>query len=108
MTPICRSRRASPGVPDNPVCVSCDRSGALPRVQRVSSRPPAASGERPRALRSARCPTTASYVFFDSADPLVPQATNHTLDVYRVGGAGRVWLPARAARHGWVGRELPR
>jgi hypothetical protein len=58
------------------VCVSCDPNGAPPVYDAgfVTGNP----GLVPvRAMSD-----DGSYVFFQTVDPLVPQATNHTLDVY--------------------------
>lgn len=62
------------------VCVSCDPNGAPP----ISD---AFFGHSAGLVQAAAPPVRAisndgSYVFFDSADPLVPQDGNSTLDVY--------------------------
>jgi hypothetical protein len=60
-------------------CVSCNPSGAAPASNSIFSRsaPGNAASAPPRAISS-----DGSYVFFDTADALVPQDTNGTLDVY--------------------------
>ncbi|MGN6372476.1 MAG: hypothetical protein ACTHM1_05740 [Solirubrobacteraceae bacterium] len=60
-------------------CVSCDPSGAAPVSNALFTRSAmteAFSGPV-RAMSN-----DGAYVFFDSADPLVPKATNGTLNVY--------------------------
>ncbi len=62
-----------------PVCVSCDPSGAPPVSNALFTRS-ALGGPAvgpPRAMSD-----DGSYVFFDTADALVPQDGNGTLDVY--------------------------
>ena len=70
------------------VCVSCDPSGAAPvsnaRFARSYSEGPASGPVRAMS-------DNGEYVFFDSADPLVTEAENHTLDVYEW-HAGRISL----------------
>jgi hypothetical protein len=70
----------SPSVADNPVCVSCDPSGAKPVSDAFfghSAGPQLPAGPSVRAVsENGEC------VWFDSADPLVPQDTNGTLDAY--------------------------
>ncbi len=68
------------GVADNPVCVSCDRSGSQP-VSNAFFATTAAS-ESPAGGPVRAMSDDGSCVFFDSADPLVGQAQNQTLDVY--------------------------
>jgi hypothetical protein len=61
------------------VCVSCDPSGALP----VSNALFARSADDSQSAGPVRAMSDdGSYVFFDTADPLVPQDGNGTLDVY--------------------------
>ena len=69
-----------PGVPDNPMCVSCDRSGARPDSNAFFAHPAASSVPAGGPVRAMS--DDGLCVFFDSADPLVTQAENHTLDVY--------------------------
>lgn len=77
------------------VCVSCDPSGAPPVSNALFER---------SALRGAdAAPLPAmsedgAYVFFDSADPLVPQAENKTLDVYEW-HEGRISLIGSGSDH---------
>jgi len=62
------------------ICVSCDPSGAAPVSNAEFARsgvPQNPQGGVPRGISD-----DGSYVFFDSADPLVPQATNGKLNVY--------------------------
>jgi hypothetical protein len=62
------------------VCVSCDPSGAAPvsNAQFAShSAPSVPAGATVRAMSD-----DGAYVFFDTADPLVPLDSNGTLDVY--------------------------
>ncbi len=64
----------------NVLCVSCNSTGAQPgsNAQFASrSAPTDRSGGPMRAMSD-----DGSYVFFDTADGLVPQDQNHTLDVY--------------------------
>jgi hypothetical protein len=61
------------------ICVSCDPSGAPPVSNALFARSaPANPASGPMRAMS----DDGSYVFFDSADPLVSTAENHTLDVY--------------------------
>ncbi len=69
-----------PGVPNNPVCVSCDPSGALPVSNAFFATTAASKSPAGGAVRAMS--DNGSCVFFDSADPLVKQAQNQTLDVY--------------------------
>jgi hypothetical protein len=61
------------------VCVSCDPNGAPPVSNAFFERSQGGSGGYTpvRAMSD-----NGEYVFFDSADPLVSQATNDTLDTY--------------------------
>ena len=63
------------------VCVSCDPNGATPLVgsefARSAVRLDNPSGRPPRPISE-----DGSYVFFDTAESLVPQATNGKVDVY--------------------------
>jgi hypothetical protein len=69
----------NPSAPANPVCVSCDPSGVAPKSSARFSRSPA----RTLATGPVRAMSNdGSYVFFDTADALVTQDTNETLDVY--------------------------
>ena len=87
--------QGEPGVADNPVCVSCDRSGAPPVSDAIFANTAASGGPRGRSVRAMS--DDGSCVFFDSADPLVPQAENHTLDVFEweAQGAYGCQRPAR-------------
>ena len=70
------------GVPAGEVlCVSCNPSGAAPvsRAEFVRSAPEQDNYAGGPVVGMS---DDGSYVFFDSADALVPQATNGTLDVY--------------------------
>ncbi len=69
-----------PGVPDNPVCISCDRSGARPDSNAFFAH--AAGSFLPAGGPVRAMSDDGLCVFFDSADPLVTQAENHTLDVF--------------------------
>ena len=61
------------------VCVSCNPGGAAP----VSNAEFARSAPRTPASAPVRAMTNeGAYVFFDTADALVPQDSNNTLDVY--------------------------
>ena len=70
------------------VCVSCDPSGAAPvsNAEFARSAPEGPASGPVRAMSD-----NGEYVFFDSADPLVTEAENHTLDVYEW-HAGRISL----------------
>jgi hypothetical protein len=63
------------------VCVSCDPNGAAPSVGSAFARSAVnldnPSGHSPRPISE-----DGSYVFFDTAESLVPQATNGKVDVY--------------------------
>jgi hypothetical protein len=67
------------GAPQNPVCISCNPSGAAPRSHALFTRSNLFGGTS-SALRGLS--DDGSYAFFDTADALVPQDTNGTLDVY--------------------------
>jgi hypothetical protein len=80
------------GVQDNPVCVSCNPNGAAPLVGSEFARSSVhfdnPAGGSPRGI-SEEAESGAeggsddgSYVFFDSAESLVPQATNGKINVY--------------------------
>jgi hypothetical protein len=65
------------------LCVSCDPSGAPPASNAIFTQSAAtsevdASYGTPRAISD-----DGAYVFFDTADPLVPQDSNGTWDVYQ-------------------------
>jgi hypothetical protein len=61
------------------ICVSCDPSGARPVSNALFARSaPAGPDNGPVTAMS----DDGAYVFFDTADALVPQDTNSTLDVY--------------------------
>jgi hypothetical protein len=61
------------------VCISCNPSGAPP----VSNAQFARSAVRTRASGPVRALSAdGAYAFFDTADPLVPEDSNGTLDVY--------------------------
>jgi hypothetical protein len=68
-----------PGVPENPVCVSCNPSGAPP-VSHARFTRSGFSGLASGAMRSMS--DNGSYVFFDTSDALVAGDTNRTQDVY--------------------------
>jgi hypothetical protein len=68
-----------PGVADNPVCVSCNPSGAPPVSHARFTRSDFTAGTA-GAVRAMS--NDGRYVFFDTADSLVPKDTNGTLDVY--------------------------
>ena len=79
-----------PGVQDNPVCVSCNPNGAPPltgsEFTRSSVHFDNPAGTPPRGISE-----NGEYVFFDTAESLVPQATNGKVDVYEwheVAGSG--------------------
>jgi hypothetical protein len=63
----------------NLVCVSCNPSGAPPTSNALFTRsaPSGLSASPPRAMSD-----DGAYVFFDTAEALVPQDGNGTLDVY--------------------------
>ena len=63
------------------VCVSCNPGGVPPVSNSLFERSAAGKG----ALDGSPVPAMSDngeYVFFDTADALVPQDTNGTLDVY--------------------------
>jgi hypothetical protein len=68
------------GVPDNPVCVSCDPSGASPVSDAVFGH--GAGFGAPASGPVVAMSDNGSYAFFDTADPLVSQDSNGTQDVY--------------------------
>jgi hypothetical protein len=67
------------GVSDNPVCISCNPSGAPPVSHSLFSRSRLQSDATGQVRGMS---DDGSYVFFDSTDALVPQDINGTLDVY--------------------------
>lgn len=69
-----------PGVADNPACVSCNPSGAPPTSNAFFGH--SASFDTPAAGPVRAMSNDGSYAFFDTADALVPQDGNGTLDVY--------------------------
>ncbi len=81
-----------PGVQDNPVCVSCNPNGTSPLAGSEFARSPFVDGNpagtapRPISEEDSEGPqkgkNDGSYVFFDTAESLVPQATNGKVDVY--------------------------
>ena len=75
------SSEGVPGVPDNPVCVSCDPDGAPPLVGSEFTRS-ADEADNPAGGPPRPISEDGSYAFFDSAEALVPQATNGKVDVY--------------------------
>jgi hypothetical protein len=80
------------GLHPNIVCISCDRDGEDP-VSNAEFARSAPNGSESGPVRAIS--NDGSYVFFDSADPLVPQASNGTLNVYewenyKVGGCADV------------------
>ena len=80
------------GVQDNPVCVSCNPNGAAPLVGSEFARSSVhfdnPAGGSPRGISeeaesgSEEGRNNGSYVFFDSEESLVPQATNGKVNVY--------------------------
>ena len=82
----------SSGSPGNPVCVSCNPNGTVPLVGSEFARSSwsvgslAGTPSRPLSEEGSGGPeegrSNGSYVFFDSAESLVPQATNGKVDVY--------------------------
>ncbi|HEY5194650.1 MAG TPA: hypothetical protein VIJ39_12360 [Solirubrobacteraceae bacterium] len=71
------------GFAENPVCVSCDPSGASPVSDAFFGHDAADNKSGPPAAEPVRAMSDdGAYVFFDSADPLVKSANNHTQDVY--------------------------
>ncbi len=69
------------------VCVSCDRSGAPPVSDAYFAH--GAGGGAPAEGPVRAMSDDGSYVFFDSADPLVSQANNHTQDVFEWEARGK-------------------
>ena len=77
-----RYQAPSAGVPAGEVlCVSCNPSGAA-SVSRASFTRSAPAQDNYAGGPVVGMSDDGSYVFFDTADALVPQATNGTLDVY--------------------------
>jgi hypothetical protein len=75
-----------PGVPPNPVCVSCTPSGVPPVSNARFTRSDLRGGA---AVVVTAMPDDGSQAFFDTADALVPQDTNGALDVYEWQVPGR-------------------
>jgi hypothetical protein len=69
-----------PGVANNPMCVSCDPSGAAPVSNATFAT--AVGGDADTAPPVRAISNDGAYVFFNSADPLVTQADNETQDVF--------------------------
>ena len=69
-----------PGVVNNPLCVSCDPSGAAPVSNALFAHE--VGGQAFVAGPVQAMSNNGSYAFFDSADPLVTQADNNTQDVF--------------------------
>jgi hypothetical protein len=63
-------------------CVSCESSGALP-TSNASFAQAAAGAPDPAGGPVQAISNDGSYAFFDTADPLVPQDSNGTQDVYQ-------------------------
>lgn len=63
------------------VCVSCDPNGAAPLVGAEFARS-AVRADNPAGTPPRPISEDGSYVFFDTAESLVPQATNGEIDVY--------------------------
>ncbi|HTR79054.1 MAG TPA: hypothetical protein VMH39_13130 [Gemmatimonadaceae bacterium] len=63
------------------ICLSCDPSGAAPVSDALFSRSMEDS-QLPSAGSTRAMSDDGAYAFFDTADPLVPQDTNGTLDAY--------------------------
>ena len=77
-----RYKAPSAGLPGGDLrCVSCAPSGA-PSVANASSEFSRSALEIPDADPVSAMSANGEYVFFDSAQELVPQATSGTLDVY--------------------------
>ena len=84
--------KSKPGSSDNPVCVSCNPNGTVPLVGSEFARSSwmvgslAGTPSRPLSEEGSNGPeegrSNGSYVFFDTAESLVPQATNGKVDVY--------------------------
>jgi hypothetical protein len=68
------------------ICVSCDPSAAPPISNAFFAHSTGLDGPASPPVRAM--PDGGEYVFFDSADPLVPAADNKTLDVYEWEGQG--------------------
>lgn len=62
-------------------CLSCDPSGAAPASNAFFARS-AFRADNPAGGPTRALSNDGAYAFFDTADPLVPQDTNGTLDVY--------------------------
>jgi hypothetical protein len=63
------------------VCVMCNPDGAGP-IRGASFTRSAVRGDNPAGGPPSPMSENGEYVFFDAAEPLVPQATNGKLDVY--------------------------
>ena len=63
------------------VCVMCNPDGAGP-IRGASFTRSAVRGDNPAGGPPSPMSENGEYVFFDTAEPLVPQATNGKLDVY--------------------------
>jgi hypothetical protein len=74
--PISESK---PGIADNPACVSCNPSGAPPVSNALFAR---SAPNSPFAGPVRAISDDGAYAFFETADALVPQDGNGTLDVY--------------------------
>ena len=77
------------GVQENPVCVSCNQNGVAPLVGSEFDRS-AFIGGNPAGTPPRPISEDGQYVFFDTAELLVPLATNGKVDVYEweADGAG--------------------
>jgi hypothetical protein len=76
-----------PGVANNPICVSCDPSGAKPVSNAFFGHAAATNTPAGGAVRAIS--DDGSYAFFDTADPLVKGDGNSTNDVYEWEAQGR-------------------
>jgi hypothetical protein len=69
------------GVQDNPLCISCNPGGSLPftgaSFTRSAMKDNNPAGTAPRPISE-----NGEYVFFDTAESLVPQDTDGKVDVY--------------------------
>ena len=72
--------KGSATMPDNPSCLSCDRSDAPPISNAFFAE--GAGAVAPAGGSVTAISSNGACAFFDSADPLVPEATNGTLNVY--------------------------
>lgn len=82
----------NPGMPDNPVCVSCNPSGVPPVHHALFATSALSSGNAGAANGPVRAMSdNGSDIFFETADALVPQDINGTLDGYEWHG-GRLSL----------------